>query len=129
MRFLVLALFLATIAMAAEYKAGTARLDITPAGPIRMAGYAAREKPSESVAMRLHAKALAIHTAAAERTIGNHKSARATIGILLRDQGFQVRLCPSPLTRLHAGNNVPPEGLILVGSGEKPAVSTGYPPI
>jgi neutral ceramidase len=49
-----------TGASAADYKAGVARMDITPAQPIRMAGYAAREKLSDGVAMRLSAKALAI---------------------------------------------------------------------
>src|SRR5262245_42838876 len=57
--------------------------------------------------MSIHANALAIHTAAAERRIGNHKSARATMGILLRDQRPQV---PSlPLTGMNLGKNVPPE--------------------
>jgi neutral ceramidase len=45
---------------ASEYKAGVARLDITPATPIRMAGYGGRDQLSQSVAMRLYAKALAI---------------------------------------------------------------------
>ena len=45
---------------ASEYKAGVARLDITPTNPIRMAGYGGRDQPSQSVAMRLYAKALAI---------------------------------------------------------------------
>lgn len=41
------------------WKAGAAAVDITPEGPVWMAGYAARKKPSEGVAQRLHAKALA----------------------------------------------------------------------
>lgn len=45
---------------AAEYRAGVARQDITPQEPVRLAGYAARTKPSESIAMRLYANALAI---------------------------------------------------------------------
>jgi hypothetical protein len=53
-------LLASTVLQAAGYKAGIAKLDITPAGPIRMAGYAAREKPSESVSARLWSKALAI---------------------------------------------------------------------
>jgi putative membrane-bound dehydrogenase-like protein len=39
---------------------GTARIDITPASPIRLNGYGGRKKPSEGIAQRLHAKALAI---------------------------------------------------------------------
>ena len=55
-----------TIAAAAEprdpalWKAGAARIDITPEGPVWMAGYAARKKPSEGVSQHLFAKALAL---------------------------------------------------------------------
>jgi neutral ceramidase len=45
---------------AASWKAGAAAIDITPDGPVWMAGYASRNKPSEGVAQRLYAKALAI---------------------------------------------------------------------
>src|SRR5438105_3302929 len=45
---------------AQEYLVGTARVDITPDGPIRLAGYGDRTKPSEGVEQRLFAKALAI---------------------------------------------------------------------
>lgn len=41
-------------------RAGVARVDITPDGPIWMAGYASRNKPSEGVYQRLNAKALAL---------------------------------------------------------------------
>ena len=55
--FLVLA---ATTLLAQSWQAGAAKVDITPQGPIWMAGYAARTKPSEGVILPLHAKALAI---------------------------------------------------------------------
>jgi len=42
------------------WKAGVASVKITPEGPVWMAGYAARKKPSEGVAADLFAKALAI---------------------------------------------------------------------
>ena len=45
---------------AGTWKAGVARVDITPAESIWMAGYAARTKPSEGVLHPIHAKALAI---------------------------------------------------------------------
>jgi neutral ceramidase len=45
---------------AASWKAGAAAIDITPDGPVWMAGYGSRNKPSEGVAQRIHAKALAI---------------------------------------------------------------------
>jgi neutral ceramidase len=62
-------LLFSAIAGAAEYTAGVARLDITPGRPIRMAGYAAREKLSEGVEMRLWAKALAIEDPKGKRLV------------------------------------------------------------
>jgi neutral/alkaline ceramidase-like enzyme len=44
----------------ASWKAGAAAIDITPEGPVWMAGYASRDRPSEGVAQRIYAKALAI---------------------------------------------------------------------
>lgn len=46
--------------LAADYKAGVGRIDITPEGPIWMSGYASRNKPSEGVIHPLWAKALAL---------------------------------------------------------------------
>lgn len=43
-----------------EWRAGAAVIDITPDGPVWMAGYAGRKKASESVTQRLFAKALAV---------------------------------------------------------------------
>jgi neutral ceramidase len=48
---------------AAGFKAGLASLPITPAGPARLSGYAARTRPSTGVALPLHAKALALQDA------------------------------------------------------------------
>lgn len=45
------------------WKAGAAKVDITPDGPVWMAGYAARTKPSEGVRQPIYAKALAIESA------------------------------------------------------------------
>ena len=44
----------------AEWKAGAASVAITPEGPMWMAGYAARDKPSEGKVHDLFAKALAV---------------------------------------------------------------------
>src|SRR4051794_38475157 len=61
-----LALLLGT-AHAAEpesgWLAGAARVEITPAGPTWMAGYASRKTPSEGVEHPLFAKALALSEA------------------------------------------------------------------
>jgi hypothetical protein len=53
----------------ASWKAGAAAVDITPDGPVWMAGYGSRTKPSEGVAQRIHAKALAIDDNANGRTV------------------------------------------------------------
>jgi hypothetical protein len=43
-----------------SWRAGCARIDITPAASMWMAGFAARTQPSRGVALPLHAKALAL---------------------------------------------------------------------
>ena len=53
-------LFCSAIAWSAGWQAGIATVDITPHESIWLAGYAARTKPSESVRMPIHAKALAL---------------------------------------------------------------------
>ena len=53
----------------AGLRAGLARVDITPQGPIWMSGYAARTHPSEGVLQRLCAKALAIESSPGERVV------------------------------------------------------------
>jgi len=51
------------------WKAGAASAVITPEGPIWMAGYASRNKPSEGVAQDLFAKALAIEYSSSSRLV------------------------------------------------------------
>ena len=52
-----------------EWKAGTASCVITPNGPMWMAGYAARDKPSDGKVHDLNAKALAIEDAQGTRLV------------------------------------------------------------
>ncbi len=67
---LLATLLLATTLQGAEpYQAGLARADITPAGPIRLAGYAGRNKASESIDQRLFTKALALRDPLGQLTI------------------------------------------------------------
>jgi hypothetical protein len=54
------ALLCGQLVAAAEFRAGVARVDITPMGPIWMSGYADRTHPSTGVLHPLWAKALAI---------------------------------------------------------------------
>ena len=57
---IALILAAAAAALAGEWKAGVARVNITPKEPIWLAGYAARTKPSEGVLQDLWLKALAL---------------------------------------------------------------------
>lgn len=61
--------FAAFAAPRTEWKAGVATIDITPKEAIWMAGYAARQHPSEGVVMPLHAKALAIEDRQGHRAV------------------------------------------------------------
>ena len=56
-------------ARAQEFQAGVARADITPEAPIRLAGYASRSKPSESIDQHLFVKALALRDSAGAVTL------------------------------------------------------------
>jgi hypothetical protein len=53
----------------AGWKAGIARVDITPKEPMWMAGYAARNHPSEGAVHRLWAKALALEDPAGKKAV------------------------------------------------------------
>lgn len=55
--------------VAATPKAGAAKVDITPEGPVWMSGYASRTKPSEGVEQRIWAKALAIEDGSGGRVV------------------------------------------------------------
>jgi len=52
-----------------EFRAGVATMDITPQQPVRLAGYASRGAPHESVAQHLFVKALALEDAAGATTL------------------------------------------------------------
>ncbi|HEY6166625.1 MAG TPA: neutral/alkaline non-lysosomal ceramidase N-terminal domain-containing protein [Verrucomicrobiae bacterium] len=62
-------LFAAVRLDAQDFQAGVARADITPEGPIRLAGYASRNKPSDSVDQHLFVKALALKDSAGATTL------------------------------------------------------------
>jgi neutral ceramidase len=69
MRILLSLLISAAGLFGASMKAGIGRVDITPAGPIWLSGYAARTHPSEGVLTRLWAKALAIESGPGQRIV------------------------------------------------------------
>src|SRR5690606_36571244 len=65
---LVAAMCIATPSRA-DWKVGTARVDITPAENMWMAGYAARKTPSEGTVQNLYAKALALEDEQCQRLV------------------------------------------------------------
>ena len=69
MRILIVLLLWAANLSGATLRAGLAKVDITPRGPIWMSGYAARTHPSEGVLSPLWAKALAIESSPGGRIV------------------------------------------------------------
>ena len=67
--FALLMAFVSPALAAQEFKAGVGRADITPSGPIRLAGYASRNKPSEGVYQHLFSKALALQDSSGAVTL------------------------------------------------------------
>lgn len=53
-------LFMLPVLSATAFEAGVGRADITPEEPVRLAGYASRDKPTSAIIQRLFAKALAL---------------------------------------------------------------------
>lgn len=69
MKILLAILLFSTELFSASLKAGVAKADITPTGPIWLSGYAARTHPSEGVLTRLWAKALALESSKSGRIV------------------------------------------------------------
>src|SRR5947199_8435263 len=67
-RAVLLALVLLSSAQA-DWKAGVAKVRITPAKPMWMSGYAARTKPAEGALHDLWAKALALEDGGGRRAV------------------------------------------------------------
>ena len=63
------ALLFAAPAEGPQWKAGVARAKITPAAPVWMSGYAARNHPSEGVLHDLWAKALVLESGPSQRVV------------------------------------------------------------
>ena len=67
--FTAAALLTASVTLAADWQAGLAKVKITPEKPIRMAGYASRTQPSQSVSSDLWTKALALEDSDGNRAL------------------------------------------------------------
>ncbi len=88
------------------WRAGVARVDTTPAQPVRMAGYASRTSPSRGVAHPLAAKALAL---ADPR---DHKVVLVTCDIIAFRWAFTSRVTE----RVKARYGLPREDVVLFAS-------------
>ena len=93
-------------ARALEWKAGAAKVVITPKELIWMAGYASRNKPAEGTAQELYGKALAIEDARGKRMVF------ITLDLI----GVPRTLRASLEKRLGASHHLPPEALLLNAS-------------
>ena len=69
MRTLIVLLLWASNVCGATLKAGLAKVDITPSGPVWMSGYASRTHSSEGVLNRLWAKALVLESSPRARIV------------------------------------------------------------
>ncbi len=88
------------------WKAGLARIAITPRGSLWMAGYAARTKPSEGTLQPLYAKALALEDRAGKRCVW------VTSDLL----GFPRAVASNIAERVQKQYQIPRECLILNSS-------------
>jgi hypothetical protein len=86
-----------------DWRVGTARADITPSGPIWMAGYAARDHVSEGVLQPLWAKALVFEDQAGAR------AAIVTMDLIGIDRGLAEEVCG----RVFAQTAIPRERIVL----------------
>jgi hypothetical protein len=96
----------ARAAEAEGWSAGVASADITPPGPVWMAGYAARKAPSEGVTLPLKAKALAL------RDADGHTAVLVTADLI----GFDRALTAAVTDRLKEKHGLPREAVALLAS-------------
>jgi len=99
------ALLLPTLGMAG-WKAGVAKIPMTPRGPLFMAGFGNRSRPSEGTAQELYAKALVLEDA------GGARAVLVTTDML----GFPASLSKIVADRVSRKNGIPRERLLLNSS-------------
>lgn len=106
--FLPLVLLLLTCSplSAQDWKAGASKVAITPDQPIWMAGYAARNKPSQGKAHDLWAKALAFEDAS------GHRAVLVTLDLCGIDRAFSLRVREA----IESKCGVPRSGVVLACS-------------
>jgi len=90
----------------ATWKAGAAKVKITPRKPVWMSGYGARTKPSEGVLQELYAKALALEDESGTRAV------LVTTDIL----GFPAEVAKNIAPRVEKEYGLPRERLMLTST-------------
>ena len=114
----LLVLFLPAL-LAAEWHAGVAAVSITPREPVWMSGYGSRKVPSQGVAQRLHAKALALQDPFGRRAV-----------IVTTDLiGFSSGVAERIAARAHRQHKLSRERLLLTSSHTHtgPAIAGNLP--
>lgn len=92
--------------LTAGWKAGAAKLPITPREPVFLSGYGNRDHPSEGAEQQLHAKALALEDESGGRLV-----------ILTTDLiGFSRPVAEAIAERIAAGQKLPRERILLTSS-------------
>jgi hypothetical protein len=75
------------MARAQDYRAGVARVKITPLQPMWMSGYAGRDRPAEGTLIDLWAKAIALEDGAGERLV------LVTLDLIGLDRDVSAQIC------------------------------------
>ena len=89
----------AATAGAAEWKAGVARVKITPREPVWMSGYASRDRPAGGTLIDLWAKALALDDGE------GHRAVLVAMDLCGIDRGTSVRVCDALRERHRLGRS------------------------
>lgn len=114
MRLIIVSCLLPMIAHSA-WKAGAAKVSITPSQPIWLAGYDARTKPSEGVLQDIHAKALALQD----------DSGATTVLVTLDLVGVRPSITDAIVKRAKERLGLPRERLLLNASHTHSAPGAG----
>ena len=93
--FLLPVLIAPLSARAAEWKAGVARVKITPRQPMWMSGYASRDRPAEGTLIDLWAKALALDDGE------GHRAVLVTMDLCGIDRELSRRVCGAIESKHH----------------------------
>ena len=118
-----------TCAQESDWSAGLAAVKITPEKPVRLAGYAARIKPSESVDMDIFATALALKDAQDNRAVLvtlDLCTMPANVGRAMRDRIMEKTKLDSAHVVLSLSHSHSAPVVSLASTGESPTPNVEY---